>query len=86
MIKKTREERQIDFCCDIHGHNRKKNIFIYGCGGKDPSKREQVFPILMRNHCSVFSFKDCCFAVQKDREGAARVNYWSKIDSNMEII
>jgi hypothetical protein len=29
--------------------------------------------MLMRNNCPVFQFKDCCFEVQKDREGAARV-------------
>jgi hypothetical protein len=44
-----------------------------GCSGKDPSKKEQVFTILMKNNCAVFSFKDCSFQVQKDREGAARV-------------
>lgn len=44
-----------------------------GCSGKDAAKKEQIFPILMKNNCPVFSFKDCCFQVQKDREGAARV-------------
>lgn len=29
----------------------------------------------MKNNCAVFSFKDCSFQVQKDREGAARVNF-----------
>lgn len=76
LIKKTKEERDLGFCCDIHGHNRKKNIFIYGCSGKDPSKKEQIFPILMKNNCPVFSFKDSSFMVQKDREGAARIALW----------
>ena len=40
----------------------------------------------MKNNCSVFSFKDSCFAVQKDREGAARVNILYNIDSYLEII
>ena len=30
--------------------------------------------MLMKNNCAVFQFKDCAFEVQKDREGAARVN------------
>lgn len=30
--------------------------------------------MLMKNNSSIFNFKDCCFEVQKDREGAARVN------------
>ena len=67
LIKKTKEEREVSLTCDFHGHNRKKNIFIYGCSGKDPSKKEQIFPLLMKNNCPVFSFKDSSFLVQKDR-------------------
>lgn len=46
---------------------------IDGCTAKDGSKKEQVFPMLMKNNCAVLNFKDCAFEVQKDREGAARV-------------
>lgn len=31
MIKKTLESRDIILYCDIHGHSRQKNIFMYGC-------------------------------------------------------
>ncbi len=27
----------------------------------------------MKTNCNTFSFKDCCFLIQKDREGASRV-------------
>lgn len=27
----------------------------------------------MRTNCNTFSFRDCCFLIQKDREGASRV-------------
>jgi hypothetical protein len=50
-----------------------KKIKLDGCAGKDPNKKEQIFPLLMRNNCSVFCFKDCTFLLQKDREGSARV-------------
>lgn len=30
----------------------------------------------MRTNCDTFSFKDCCFLLQKDREGASRVNFY----------
>lgn len=36
----------------------------------------------MRNNCNVFSFKDCTFLIQKDREGSARVNYKYNIYNN----
>jgi hypothetical protein len=52
--------------CDFHGHSRKKNCFMYGCA-KDGSKKEQVFPAIVRTNCNTFSFNDCCFLLQKDR-------------------
>ena len=44
-----------------------------GCSGKDTKKRELIFPLLMRNNCDFFSFKDSNFAIQKDKESTARV-------------
>ncbi|CAD8070138.1 unnamed protein product [Paramecium sonneborni] len=79
LVKKTKEERDLVLFCDIHGHSRKKNIFMYGCSGKDPNRKELVFPMLNRNNCSVFSFKDCCFLLQKDREGSARIALWREL-------
>ena len=31
FIKKLSEERKIVVYCDLHGHSRKQNVFIYGC-------------------------------------------------------
>ena len=31
FIKKLSEERKIAIYCDLHGHSRKQNVFIYGC-------------------------------------------------------
>ena len=42
MIKRLNAERQVVVYCDLHGHSRKNNIFIYGCENKhDRSKRLQ---------------------------------------------
>lgn len=44
------EERDIALYCDLHGHSRKQNVFIYGCENRlDPLKRlrERVFPVMM---------------------------------------
>lgn len=75
MIKRMKEERDLMLYCDFHGHSRKKNCFMYGCA-KDGSKKEQVFPAIVRTNCNTFSFNDCCFLLQKDREGASRVNIY----------
>jgi len=78
MIRKLKEEREILLFCDIHGHSRKKNAFMYGCSGKDNKKRELVFPLLMRNNCDFFSYKDSSFAIQRDKESTARVQLWKE--------
>lgn len=44
------EERDITLYCDLHGHSRKHNVFIYGCENRfDPLKRlrERVFPVMI---------------------------------------
>ena len=44
------EERDITLYCDLHGHSRKQNVFIYGCENRfDPLKRlrERVFPVMV---------------------------------------
>ena len=44
------EERDISLYCDLHGHSRKQNVFIYGCENRfDPLKRlrERVFPVMI---------------------------------------
>jgi len=40
-------EREVVLYCDLHGHSRKQNVFIYGCENRmDKSKRlhERIFP------------------------------------------
>ena len=76
LIKRVKEERDIFIFCDIHGHNRKKNIFLYGCPVSDGTKKHLIFPHIMNKNCDVFSIKDCSWTVPKDRENCARVVVW----------
>ncbi|XP_038052141.1 uncharacterized protein LOC119724900 isoform X2 [Patiria miniata] len=80
MIKKLMEEREVAIYCDLHGHSRKQNVFIYGCENKDNPKRrlrERIFPVIMgRNAADKFSYDICKFKVQKSKEGTGRVVVW----------
>jgi len=40
LLRKLKEEKEVLLYCDFHGHSRKKNIFMYGCTGKDLNKKE----------------------------------------------
>lgn len=65
--------------CDIHGHSRKKNVFMYGNSGKVNDRlKEKIFPCLLDKNCDIFNFPDCNFAVQKAKESTARVVIWKE--------
>lgn len=44
------EEREVLLYCDLHGHSRKNNIFMYGCNNNYASERllhERIFPLML---------------------------------------
>ncbi|XP_028306241.1 cytosolic carboxypeptidase 2 [Gouania willdenowi] len=80
MVERLLTETDIVLYCDLHGHNRKNNVFMYGCNsreGASPKLHERVFPLMMsKNVCDKFSFKSCKFRVQKNKEGTGRIVMW----------
>ena len=44
---------------DLHGHSRRKNVFLYGCSAKSgpQNMRERVFPKMLSRTCDFFSFE-----------------------------
>jgi cytosolic carboxypeptidase protein 2/3 len=75
------EDCSVALYCDMHAHSRKHNIFIYGCENmkRHPDRRllEQVFPLMLhKNVADKFSFENCKFRVQKNKEGTGRIVVW----------
>ncbi|KAA0183579.1 Cytosolic carboxypeptidase 2 [Fasciolopsis buskii] len=65
--------------CDLHGHSRKQQMFVYGCRSADPSARlnDRVFPLMLsRNAPELFDYSKCRFGVQRDKEGTGRISMW----------
>lgn len=80
LLKKTHDERHVVVFCDLHGHSRKKNIFMYGNGLKSDTKfKERIFPYMLEKQAEVFSYKDCAFSVQRAKEGTGRVVGWKEL-------
>ncbi|XP_071100297.1 cytosolic carboxypeptidase 2-like isoform X3 [Haliotis cracherodii] len=81
MIRRLLQEREIIVYCDLHGHSRKQNVFIYGCENRhNPGRRlrERIFPcMLSKNAPDKFSFNCCKFKVQKSKEGTGRIVMWN---------
>uniref|UniRef100_A0A9L0JKV8 AGBL carboxypeptidase 3 n=1 Tax=Equus asinus TaxID=9793 RepID=A0A9L0JKV8_EQUAS len=81
MIRRLMEKREVILYCDLHGHSRKENIFMYGCDGRDRCKavylQQRIFPLMLSKNCpDKFSFSACKFKVQKSKEGTGRVVMW----------
>ncbi|KAM4858467.1 cytosolic carboxypeptidase 3 [Urocitellus parryii] len=81
MIHRLMEKREVILYCDLHGHSRKENIFMYGCDGSDRTKalylQQRIFPFMLSKNCpDKFSFPACKFNIQKSKEGTGRVVMW----------
>uniref|UniRef100_A0A1I8FJT3 Peptidase_M14 domain-containing protein n=1 Tax=Macrostomum lignano TaxID=282301 RepID=A0A1I8FJT3_9PLAT len=65
--------------CDLHGHSRRQNVFMYGCAPTShcqcPSAcPSAVFPAMMsRNAPDKFEQDSCKFRMQKSKEGTGRI-------------
>lgn len=48
-------EMDVVLYCDFHGHNRKNNVFMYGCNNRGDASlklQERVFPLMMSKNAS----------------------------------
>ncbi|RLN65644.1 hypothetical protein BBJ28_00001811 [Nothophytophthora sp. Chile5] len=77
LLFKERSSRGVAFYCDMHGHSRKKNVFMYGCDTKrKPNPIARTFAKLFSMQQTAkkyISFPDCSFKVSKNKETTARV-------------
>eukprot|EP00826_Nyctotherus_ovalis_P030197 TRINITY_DN2401_c0_g4_i1.p1 TRINITY_DN2401_c0_g4~~TRINITY_DN2401_c0_g4_i1.p1 ORF type:complete len:269 (+),score=77.09 TRINITY_DN2401_c0_g4_i1:253-1059(+) len=56
MVLALSKERGVAFFCDLHGHSKKKDVFMYGCNYEDDPARTRVFPLILSKLCPLFSF------------------------------
>ena len=79
VIKNTATNYEIDLICDLHGHSRKKNIFMYGCNFKRAPQICKLFPYILSKVSSVFSYSASRFGVQKSKECTLRVSLFKEL-------
>ncbi|XP_072820516.1 cytosolic carboxypeptidase 3 isoform X12 [Vicugna pacos] len=81
MIHRLMEKQEVILYCDLHGHSKKENIFMYGCDSSGRCKalylQQRIFPLMLSKNCpDKFSFSACKFNIQKSKEGTGRVVMW----------
>ncbi len=67
----------------MHGHSRKKNVFIYGPYyplHSDKYLRMRIIPKLLSEETSKFRYFSCKFRIEKSKEKAARIVLWREFD------
>lgn len=73
------KERECALYCDLHGHSRRKNIFMYGNNLKDKPHATRVFPYIMSKLCDFFSFEQSRFSMSKYKEQTARLSMFKEM-------
>ncbi|XP_076437932.1 cytosolic carboxypeptidase 2-like [Babylonia areolata] len=88
MMEDLAAKYEIVLYCDLHGHSRKHNVFMYGNNTSSPSTgggvrsfiSERLFPWLMASTCrDKFSFPSCKFHIQRCKESTGRVVMWRQL-------
>ena len=57
MILNLCGERGLAFFCDLHGHSKKKDVFMYGCHDEQDPSKTRIFPLILSKICPLFSFE-----------------------------
>lgn len=65
--------------CDLHGHSRNKNVFIYGNNYGENPESTRLFPFIMSKVCDSFAYDHCRFNNHKSKESTARITMWREL-------
>ena len=65
--------------CDLHGHSRKQNVFMYGCDFINNHQLCRIFPYTLSKVNPYFDFNSCRFNVSKSKETTARVALFKEL-------
>ncbi|KAL5014989.1 hypothetical protein ScPMuIL_009259 [Solemya velum] len=87
MVDNVLQKHEILLYCDLHGHSRKHNVFMYGnitseeelsgIGAARAFLNDRLFPWLMAQKApDKFSFSSCKFAIKRCKESTGRVVMW----------
>jgi len=65
--------------CDLHGHSRKQNVFMYGCNRRDDPSACRALPYMLSKLNPYFSFENSRFGVQKSKDATARIALFKEL-------
>jgi hypothetical protein len=81
MALELSKERELALYCDMHGHSRKTNVFMYGNTISHKPEATRLFPFVMSKLFDFFSYDFSRFNMPKSKESTARVNLFREMKS-----
>jgi len=79
LCREFQKERELTLFWDLHGHSRKKNIFMYGNNINDDPSSTRMFPYIMSKLTDFFSFSSSKFSMTKSKETTARISLYREL-------
>jgi cytosolic carboxypeptidase protein 2/3 len=79
LCRQIQKERELVLFCDLHGHSRQKNIFMYGNNIPEDPQATRMFPYVMSKLFDFFSFKHSKFSMAKSKETTARIALFKEL-------
>lgn len=79
LAKQLHEERGVVLFCDLHGHSRKQNMFIYGCDNRADQESCRMMPFILSKISPLFNFEDCRYSMTNDKEATARISMYKQL-------
>lgn len=79
LCKEFQSETELALVCDLHGHSRRKNIFMYGNHESENRFKTRLFPFIMSKLVDYFSYDNSRFSVTKSKESTARISLWKML-------
>lgn len=80
LLKLCHQANQVLLFSDFHGHTRKRNVFMYGCVSPQTEINQhknnnliRIVPYLLDQKNKLFSFPDCKFANEKEKDSTGRL-------------
>ena len=80
LMKSFAKERKMHLVCDLHGHSRRMNVFMYGCNVPDSPERTREFPLVLSKLSGLFDYKSCSFHMQRSKESTLRISMFKELE------
>jgi murein tripeptide amidase MpaA len=63
LVKEFAGERKLEIICDLHGHSKHKNVFMYGCNLTGSPETTRALPFILSRISPWFCYESCRFKV-----------------------